>query len=576
MTNAVGWKRRASEDDATTHVLLVEPDPAQVPLISELLRAAWREPMTFTRAERVEDASQQLLAGTVTVVLLRSMTDEDALDHVRLTAPGVPVILLTDVYSPEAAMRALKAGAQDYVARADLTPAVLQRTLTHAIARKRSEAQLAHRALQDPLTGLPNRTLFMDRLGMALDRARRTGSVTGVLFLDVDDFKAINDSLGHAAGDRVLTALAGRLRSVLRPMDTVARFGGDEFTFLFEGLSSPREAVAIAERVRHAAVGPISVGERHEQLTVSIGVATTSEPETAPDELLARADAAMYQAKGHGGGAATVAGVQPDAAAGHQNGSLHPVVADELRAALERAELRVVYQPVFQFDDERRVSGFEALVRWQHPERGLIPPCDFIPLAAEIGLLPPIGEFVLGEALGLLARLLPSRNHLTASINVSHGQLGESHIRAAVAAVDAAGVHPGSVCLEIPERTVSEDPDTAIHAAEVLRTAGLRVAIDDYGTSSVPLSSLRRLKAHQLKIHESIVGALDDAATDGAVVGAVVDLGHALGMKVVAEGVETDEQLLGLRTLGCDGAQGYLLCRPMRADQLEELIVSAA
>jgi predicted signal transduction protein with EAL and GGDEF domain len=372
----------------------------------------------------------------------------------------------------------------------------------------------------------------------------------------------------------VLTTLAHRLRSVLRPMDTVARFGGDEFVFLFEGLTSTGEAVAIAERVREVANMPITLEDRTESLSVSIGVATAADPAMSPDELIHQADGAMYHAKARGGGGATMA----DRAGGEPIGA-EPIVGEagpaaELREALERGQLRVVYQPVFKFNDEREVSGFEAFVRWEHPERGLMAPDEFLPLAEELGLVGAIDQFVLEQALSLLGRLLPERAGLTLSVNLAHDQLNEAELSATMSALSQAGVGPGHLYVDIPERLVSEQPDQAIRAAEALRSAGVRVALDDYGTGSVPLGDLRRLGADVLKIHQSIVGELG-VVPDGNVVGAAVDLGHALGMKVVAEGVETDEQLLGLRTLGCDAAQGYLLCRPMRADQLEELIMHA-
>ncbi len=565
------WLPRTSSP-VSSHLLLVEHDRAAVVLIAEMVREAWPGPITFTHTERIDDISQQLLSGPVTAVLLGAEEDIAALDQVRSLAPGVPVLVLARQYSDASALLALRAGAQDYVSRADLTPEDLRRRLQHAIERKGAELQLANRALQDPLTGLPNRSLFMDRLSVALDRLRRSGLMIAVLFLDVDGFKLINDSLGHTVGDQVLTALATRLRSVLRPMDTVARFGGDEFIFLFEGLTGTAEAVTIAERVREVANQPINIGGRSEPLSVSIGVAIAADPATSPEELIHKADGAMYHAKARGGGGATMA----ESAQSEPETGVEPAIEgeEELRLAIERGQLRVVYQPVFKFDGDREVSGFEALVRWEHPERGLVEPGEFLPLAEQLGLIPTIDQFVLEQTLSLLVRLLPAQAGLTASVNLGHDQLGDGDLVAAVAALDAAGVGPDRLYVEIPERVLSDHPDAVIRAAEVFRAAGVRVTLDDYGTGSVPLGDLRRLQADVLKIDQSIVGELS-ADQDGGVVGAVVDLGHALGMSVVAEGVETDEQLVELKTLGCDAAQGYLLCRPMRADQLEELIMHA-
>jgi EAL domain-containing protein (putative c-di-GMP-specific phosphodiesterase class I) len=306
-------------------------------------------------------------------------------------------------------------------------------------------------------------------------------------------------------------------------------------------------------------------------------VATAADPGISPEALVREADAAMYQAKRRGGGEASLAGTDDGLAGGPQaaDHAAPPELANELRAALERAELRVLYQPLYGLRDGQQVSGFEALVRWQHPERGLIAPREFIPLAEEIGLCAAIGHFVLREALPLLARLRAARKDLTVAINLSYDQLADAELALALAAVGQAGLQPAAVCVDIPEAAVSRDPDQAIRAARVLRSAGVRVAIDDYGAGSVPLHNLRRLQPDQLKIHESIVGELDGHPPDGAIVGAVVELAHALGMQVIAEGVETDVQLTELRLLGCDGAQGYLLGRPVAAEQLEELIAGA-
>ena len=566
----------------TTHLLLIEQDRGTSAMVNEMLRLSWPGPLSLTVAQRIEDVSHQLAAGVVSAVLLGGGEQFGLLERVGVLAPGTPVVVLSSDYSEAVALVALRAGAQDVLAKAQLNPTSLRRALTHAVERKRANEHVAQRALQDPLTGLPNRTLFIDRLGVALERTRRTSAVTGVLFLDVDHFKVINDSLGHAAGDGLLSALAGRLRSVLRPMDTVARFGGDEFTFLLEDLSSPSEAVAIAERIRHAVGVPIGLGEERCELAVSIGVATTTDPTVSPEALIAEADAAMYQAKRHGGGAELheVPDEQPPAPdeppAREAAHATEETLAEQLRRALERAQLRVVYQPRYEIDDGRRVVGFEALVRWEHPERGLLAAAEFLPLAEELGLSSAIGRFVLGQALELLARLQDSQSDLTMSVNVSPHQLAASELAAALAAVDDAGLEPAAVCVEIPEPTVSAEPDTVINATRLLKAAGLRVAIDDYGTGAAPLRSLRSLKADELKIAPSFVGELDGDAPDGSMVAAVVELGHALGMRVTAEGVETDEQLLELRSLGCDDAQGYLLSRPVPAERLEALISGAA
>jgi diguanylate cyclase (GGDEF)-like protein len=588
-----GFSARADEP---THVLLIERDRGAATMIIEMLRASWHGTLTFTHVERVDDARQQLLSGTMSAILLDHQGAEQytALEHVRMATPDAPIVVLGSAYSDDAAVNAIRDGAQDFLAKPDMTPASLRSALLKAIERKRSEVQLTQRALQDPLTGLPNRTLFIDRLGVALDRARRKGGITGVLFLDVDQFKQINDSLGHAAGDRVLVTLADRLRTVLRPMDTVARFGGDEFTFLFEDLTGVGEAVAIAERVRHAASVPIELDSEERRLNVSIGVATATDPHMTSDELIRAADEAMYQAKEAGGGGHELSpgsfvedsyppistaepGPTRQAPAADRRGMQANDDEEELRGAVEHDQLRVFYQPRYALGGARNVAGFEALVRWQHPERGLIAPGEFLELAEQTGIVVAIGEYVLREALHQIAGQLAAHPGLTVSVNLSRRQLAEPRLVAALGdAVRSAGVDPGALCIEINEATVSEDLEGVIGTVRELKAAGVGIAIDDYSAGSVTLRKLGQIPADSLKIHQSLIAELGTPTDDGTMVSAVVELAHALGMSVVAEGVETESQLDELRSLGCDSAQGYLLCRPVGEDQLREVLTHAA
>jgi diguanylate cyclase (GGDEF)-like protein len=559
-----------------TRVLLVLRHAGTALLIGEMLRTSWVGPLALTHADRIEDATQQLVEGSVSAILLDHVGAErlSVIERARTLGFDVPIVVLADDYDDGAALVAIRAGAQDFLARPHLTPLSLRRSLLHAIERKRSEVRLAHRAFHDPLTGLPHRTLFLDRLGVALDRARRTGRVVGVLFLDVDHFKHINDTLGHAAGDRVLTALAARLRSTLRPMDTVARYGGDEFTLVFEDLAGEAEVRAIAERVSEAATGPVALDRGVADITVSIGVAT-ARPGMAPEALVREADGAMYRAKGGGGARYELSDDSSRRSAAQRAG-----LARELEGALERAELRVHYQPRYELGHRARVAGLEALVRWEHPVRGLIPPGEFIGIAEESGLLAEIGEYVLREALGLIARLRETQADLTVSVNVSPRQLADPGLTGACErALRAAGIEPAALCVEIKESAVSRDPEVAIRAAQKLKAAGVTIAVDDFGTGAASLHSLSRLHADVLKIHESVVtelSATDGNRDNGAVVSAAVELGHALGMSVVAEGVETDHQLVELESRGCDHAQGYLLCEPIAEEHLGEILLRHA
>jgi diguanylate cyclase (GGDEF)-like protein len=436
------------------------------------------------------------------------------------------------------------------------------------VERKRSEAALALQALHDPLTSLPNRALFLDRLRGALDRSRRTGTPVVVLFLDVDGFKEINDTLGHGAGDRLLVVLAERFRGVLRPMDTVARFGGDEFTFLFEGLDSEEEATLVAERISHSAGLPVTLAGRQRSVSISIGLAMVTDPDEEIDDVIRQADTAMYRAKEAGGASCEVF---EDVMAHLPGPRSH--LERELRQALEREQLRVHYQPRVSLHNETGLEGFEALVRWEHPELGLIEPIEFMSIAEETGLIVPIGEWVLMEALDQVERWRESRPGVTISVNLSARQLGDADlVKRLSAAIQDGGHDPGALCLEIAEGALEASPELALRQLAALNELGITLAIDDYGTGTSSSMTLSELPVHILKIDTTLVARLGLAEGELDPVSDAVELGHALGLEVIAEGVETDAQLAQLRELGCDGAQGFLFGHPMPGDSVYSLL----
>jgi len=553
-------------------VLLVEHDPRAAMLIGEMLRASWTQGLVITHTERVADASQELREHGATCVLLDISSDGDgqlgALEQLRGAAPDVPIIVLCTQADSELGVLAIRAGAQDFLTRSELNPAVLARAVTYAIERKRSEAELARQALHDPLTALPNRALFIDRLRVAIDRSRRKGTLVAVLFLDVDGFKRINDSLGHASGDLLLTALAGRFVQMLRPMDTVARFGGDEFTFLFEELDSEREAVLIADRISQSASRPLPLGGTDTSVAVSIGIALVTDPAITPESVIREADAAMYRAKELGG-----ARYELFDEASRNRANRRRELEDALRAAVKRSQLRVHYQPRVSLNGETGLTGFEALVRWEHPERGLIDAGQFVSLAEDTGLIVPIGEWVLEQALDQLERWRQRRPDVNISVNLSARQLEDAGMLATLAAaMKSSGAEPGALCLEVTEDTIQRNPELAGRTLTALRRLGVKLAIDDFGTGNSSVQSLRHLPLDSIKIHQSFVSGLGGDAGDDAIVGALVELGHALGLTVVAEGVETDAQAAHLRKLGCDGAQGYLFSRPLPQESVSEML----
>jgi diguanylate cyclase (GGDEF)-like protein len=565
-------EREGGRDAA--RVLLVEHDPHAAMTISEMLRAIWPEGLIIAHTQRVADATRELLDHGATCVLLdlpREQSDPlDPLIQLRAAATDVPIIVLSDYSDEEIGVAAVRAGAQDYLLKSELNPSVLGRAARYAVERKHSEVELVHQALHDPLTTLPNRALFLDRLTVALDRSRRTGLPVAVLFIDVDNFKQVNDSLGHAAGDRLLTMLAERFRAMLRPMDTVARFGGDEFTFLFEGLESEREAVLVAERISHTASLPLTVGDGETSVAISIGIAMVNDPSVAPDHVIRDADAAMYRAKELGGSRFELYDESS-----RQRATQRLDIETALSQAVERSELRVHYQPRVSLNGDTGLVGFEALVRWEHPERGLIEPREFIQVAEETGLIVPIGGWVIEQALAQVGRWRQSRPGMTISVNLSSRQLEDPDLipRLSGALTDL-GVDPSILRLEVTEDSVQHNPELASRMLGELHEIGVKLAIDDFGTGHSSLSSLRLLPVDTIKIDRSFVSNLGSGPGGAALVGAVVELGHALGLTVEAEGVETDAQLAHLRELGCDGAQGFLFSGPVPEEGVRTLLSS--
>jgi diguanylate cyclase (GGDEF)-like protein/PAS domain S-box-containing protein len=446
----------------------------------------------------------------------------------------------------------------------------IQGTMQDITEQRLAEEALAHQALHDPLTGLPNRALFVDRLAQALARLHREPSTLGVIFLDIDRFKVINDSLGHAAGDRMLQAMAKRLSGLLRAGDTVARLGGDEFVILCDRLTGELEAVGIADRLHTAMAEPLQSNEGELVLTVSAGIAFTTSALTSPEALLRDADAAMYGAKAGGRARAEVFAQSMRSTAIHR---LDTEVA--LRRSITMGDFRIHYQPILDLPNGR-IIGTEALVRWQHPVRGLLGPDQFIPVAEETGLIVPLGGWVLAEACRQ-AKRFQERNEawssLTMAVNLSGCQVNEPGVVELVrAALTNSGLHPALLQLEITESVLMKDAAAAVNILGLLKMIGVRLSIDDFGTGYSSLAYLKRFPIDVLKIDRSFVDGLGHDPEDSAIVAAVISLAGAMQLDVIAEGVETDLQRSALVDLGCGKAQGYLFARPMPAFELETLL----
>ena len=431
--------------------------------------------------------------------------------------------------------------------------------------RREAERQLAHQALHDSLTGLANRVLFMDRLDQALARLQRNARPLALLFVDLDHFKVVNDSLGHAAGDDVLVQAAERLRKALRPADTIARFGGDEFVVLCEDAAGRAEAEEIAGRISTALARPFKVSGQEVVLTASTGIVIANDTHTDAGALLRDADTAMYRAKERG---------RANSQVFDNSMRMRAVQRLELETALRRAietnELRVLYQPQVRLTDGK-VVACEALVRWAHPERGLIDPADFIPIAEESGLIIPLGDWVLRRVVGDMAR---SGISLPVSINVSPRQLADADFVDNIRdAIDEAGIDPGELCLEVTESALFSEPDTALLRLSALRAIGVRLAIDDFGIGFSSLWHLRQVPdVDLLKIDRAFISEIGSNRKDSAIVGAVIVLAGSLGMDIVAEGIETREQAEELRSMGADFGQGWYFGRPRELHDLGQLV----
>jgi diguanylate cyclase (GGDEF)-like protein/PAS domain S-box-containing protein len=427
--------------------------------------------------------------------------------------------------------------------------------------RKRAEEQLVYGALHDALTGLPNRALFVDRLGHATGRVGRAGEPQfAVLFLDLDRFKVINDSLGHTVGDELLVAIARRLAETLRPGDTVARFGGDEFTILLDPIASALEATQVAERLLRGLAAPF-VLERHEVFaSASVGITLSSTGYLDPEELLRNADAALSRAKALGKGRYEVFD-----RAMHAQALGRLQMEMDLRRALERAEFRVFYQPVVELATGR-ITGFEALLRWMHPERGTVAPGEFIPIAEETGLILPLGRWVI-EQVCRDARGWPRREGqapVSVGVNLSGKQFGQADLVQQIeGALRDNGLEPGFLKLEITESVILQDAEPAKTMLARLRALGVQLWMDDFGTGYSSLGYLHRFPLDALKIDRSFVMRMVEEPRNGKLVQAIVALAHSLGVAVVAEGIDSPAQLAALRGLGCDFGQGYLFSRPL-------------
>lgn len=439
--------------------------------------------------------------------------------------------------------------------------------------RELHEQRLRHQSVHDSLTGLPNRTLFMRRLADATHRARRGhDGLFAVLFLDVDGFKLVNDSMGHHVGDEMLVAIARRLEGCVRGGDIVARLGGDEFAILLERIIDVRDAAMVAERVQEALHAPLSIGGYEHHTSASIGVALSSGASEQPEYVLRSADIAMYRAKNSGRGR-----YEMFDRAMHAEALTRLQIETDLRHAFDRNEFFLVYQPIVSLT-EGKIIGVEALIRWRHFERGIVSPATFIPVAEDTGLVVPLGRWVLREACRQACEWQSrssSGQPFAISVNLSVREFGQPDLVKAVATVlEETGLPAKALRIEITESAIIGQKHPAIETVKQLRALGVAIHLDDFGTGYSALSYLHRLPLDAVKVDQAFISSIDQEERPLHVVKAIISLAHAIGLDVVAEGVTNVRQLELLRSMGCDLAQGFIFSRPCNSDELEALLAT--
>jgi len=561
-----------------SRIVLIDDDPAIHALVSAMLKPLGA---TIVSAMSGEEGLDVVRHQTPDLVLLDNdmpgARGIEVLQWIKEDAATsiVPVIMATGSESNGVLSSCFAAGAVDYI-RKPFTAAELRARVSSVLDRQRMLGELTTAARMDRLTGLANRSLLSERLARALERSVSEADYSFTLmFLDFDRFKLVNDSLGHDVGDLLLKSIADRLRSNLRstdssqrdaPGNTVARIGGDEFVVLLDGIGTPNVANVIADRLLGVLAAPYQIGEHLVRSSASIGIVHSGDGYVSADEMLRDADIAMYEAKATGKGRHVAF-----------TASMRDAVRDrieieaDLRDAIGTCHLHLVFQPIVDLET-RRVTGAEALVRWTHPTRGNIPPSVFIPIAEETGLILPLSDFILRESCSSFVRWhaeLGDDAPRQISVNLSRVQLTDASLVSRTVAVLAEhGMQPGQLQLEVTESQIMQQRTAALELLGALRSEGIRLAMDDFGTGYSSLSCLQEFPLDVLKVDRSFVVNAGKGRDFAALLHAVVSLADNLGLKVVAEGIETDEQLVLLQALGCAFGQGYLLARPMSSEAL--------
>jgi len=557
-------------------VILVEDNAADVRLVRALLDEVGSDDLELVEAGLVSQAEHLLQTEPFDAILLDlTLPDScglESLSRVQRIAPHVPVVVLSGLTDEALALEAVRNGAQDYLLKGGCDGTALARAVRYSAERKRAELEVRHSAQHDSLTGLPNRVLLLDRLGQALAMARRERKLLALLFIDLDNFKTINDTKGHPVGDALLRSVASRLASCVRESDTVARMGGDEFTIVLPHIAQvediERFAATLLDRFRRR----FQINDQAEYTSASVGISVHPVDGDTPEALIEAADTAMYRAKQCGGD-----GYEFYSSASSLKTSESPPFGNRLRVALNAGELKLHYQP--RVDGQSgAIVGMEALVRWDHPTWGLLPPARFVPMAEEMGLIVPIGDWVLRRACDQVQQWNHARpgSPLRVSVNLSSRQFGQRNlVRTVESALRETGLPAQCLELELTESGILLDERAAVPAIRELHDIGVRLSVDDFGMGYSSLSRLCNLPLDALKIDRSFVQRMH-RPRDAALVAAIVMMARSMRMTAIAEGVETVDQMLALRQMNCDEMQGFYFSAALTSEEFAELLHPAA
>lgn len=555
-----------------TRVLLVEDNPIDMLWVKKALVSKRGAKAELIHGECLRVALEHLEGMTVDVILLDlTLPDSQGLDtfhRIKAQVRDTPIIILSGVVDEDLAVEAVQLGAQDYLVKGSIDMESLNRAIRYSIERTRSQKHLTFLAHYDQLTGLPNRSLFIDRFGHAIKRARRSDQLVALLFVDLDHFKDINDSIGHHAGDMLLKCVGDRLQACVRECDTVSRMGGDEFSLVLEDIASIQQVSMVAKRILHNLAESFLIENREIFTTASVGITVFPFDDNEEGTLLQHADIAMYQAKDQGGNAHHyyLGGTGAQVAS-------RSSLANDLRQGLAKEEFFLHYQPLVDLNTGR-IIGLESLVRWQHPTKGLIPPGNFIPIAEQIGFIGPLGQWVLQKACTEIGKI--SREgiaEIPVAVNVSGRQFRHKDLVKKIQNVlGESELAPGMLELELTENVLMDDATDHASTLDKIKSLGVKISIDDFGTGYSSFRYLKTFPIDTLKIDRSFIQDLPHNGHNASLVASMIDMGHSLGLSVLAEGVETEEQVDFLKSHDCDRAQGFFFARPQTLEALMPIL----